>query len=482
MMSYTVPQASMQQVGKGLIRKAAAAACAIVACHMAASPAAAKEFPPIGGSGDVSSRVVCPTGQFLVGLSARSGSWVDRVSLTCASLDHNGTTGPHSPGKDEKGATEFGGTGGAGPKETTCAANEIVIGMGLLMTAGNRQVRLFELNCASMKAPTRHNIDIGNNAPVFPSIRQDCPHDEAITGMVIRHGKHVNAIGTICGRKPDLSPQVVGPGPGAGTGSGTGCAGLAGDELAICNQHNADRAAHGVPPLTWDPALAANAAAWVKDCHKAKDKDGNEFFCHQKKPQPGDVGLCGTDASYNYGENLSFGIPGRSGQEAIDGWYCEGDDFDYNNPKLIFGTMHGCGKVGNPDGVNGHFTQVVWKSTTALGCAKATCSLGGVSGTLWACEYKPPGNDSSLVGQNVLKPVAKGFAHGRQRTAGGTVQTTTGATSDVDLYDQPGGHGKKTGILRKGQHVALTTCRGDNWCQVAGGWVWGAYIARSHSR
>src|SRR3979409_941582 len=117
--------------------------------------------------------------------------------------------------------------------------------------------------------------------------------------------------------------------------------------------------------------------------------------------------------------------------------------------------MHGCGKVGNPNGVNGHFTQVVWKSTTKLGCAKNTCSLGGVSGTLWACEYDPPGNDPSVVGQNVLKPVAKGFAHVRRHAAGGTVQSTTAATSDVDLYDPPGGHGNKTGILRKGEKAAL---------------------------
>jgi hypothetical protein len=320
---------------------------------------------------------------------------------------------------------------------------------------------------------------------------------EVATGLIGRSGAMVDALGLRCATtasvQPALKNHVTGgkgpgpdprPGPGPVTGpvTGTGCTGLAGDDLDICNKHNADRAEHGVPALTWDPTLAKNAQAWVNGCHKAKDKDGNEFFCHQKKPQNGDVGLCGTDASYHHGENLSYGIPSRTGLEAIDGWYCEGDDYDYNNPKLVFGTMHGCGKVGNPNGVNGHFTQVVWKSTTKLGCAKNTCSLGGVSGTLWACEYDPPGNDPSVVGQNVQQPVAKGVAHVRRHAAGGTVQSTTAATSDVDLYDQPGGHGKKTGILRKGEKVALTSCRGDNWCQVAGGWVWGALIARSHSR
>jgi hypothetical protein len=34
----------------------------------------------------------------------------------------------------------------------------------------------------------------------------------------------------------------------------------------------------------------------------------------------------------NYGENLSFGWPKRSGKEAVDGWYCEINIYDFNNP------------------------------------------------------------------------------------------------------------------------------------------------------
>jgi hypothetical protein len=55
-------------------------------------------------------------------------------------------------------------------------------------------------------------------------------------------------------------------------------------------------------------------------------------------------------------------------------------------------------------------------------------------------------------------------------------------TSDVDVYDVPGGDGNKTGILRSGRAVTVVgSCAKDDWCKVAetgvpplAGWVWGA--------
>jgi hypothetical protein len=51
----------------------------------------------------------------------------------------------------------------------------------------------------------------------------------------------------------------------------------------------------------------------------------------------------------------------------------------------------------------GHFTQLVWRATTELGCARAQC--GGID--VVVCQYDPPGNvedpqqDHALYRQNV---------------------------------------------------------------------------------
>jgi uncharacterized protein YkwD len=156
--------------------------------------------------------------------------------------------------------------------------------------------------------------------------------------------------------------------------------------LAILNAHNVDRDLHCVPQFQWSDALAANAQAWANQCRK----DSAGFFIHQP--------------SNPNGENLSWGysvsnglpiLPGRSPEEAVRGWYGEISSYNFNNPLLT--------------DANGHFTQVVWRASTQLGCAQATCQISTgsgttVPGTLWVCEYFPRGNFNATpetLAQNV---------------------------------------------------------------------------------
>jgi uncharacterized protein YkwD len=129
--------------------------------------------------------------------------------------------------------------------------------------------------------------------------------------------------------------------------------------------HNRWRSQVGVPPLTWSNDLQNFAAEWAvtqgrKDCEM--EHRGNN----------------------PYGENLywSSGMA-FSPTGVVDSWGSEISDY------------HG-EVVGQSNGVVGHYTQVVWKKTTEVGCAAYKCG----SALLVVCNYNPPGN---YVGQHPYK-------------------------------------------------------------------------------
>lgn len=124
--------------------------------------------------------------------------------------------------------------------------------------------------------------------------------------------------------------------------------------------HNALRAQHGVPALSWSGSLAASAKEVADRC----------VFEH---------------SSTSNGENLAQGTSGSySAGSFVKDWYNEIANYDFAQ-----GTSTG--------GVIGHFTQVVWKSTTQVGCAVAQCS----GNDLMVCQYSPAGNVEGQYIENV---------------------------------------------------------------------------------
>jgi hypothetical protein len=49
----------------------------------------------------------------------------------------------------------------------------------------------------------------------------------------------------------------------------------------------------------------------------------------------------------------------------------------------------------------GHYTQLVWRGTTRVGCGKATCTVNSPFGAgfptweYYVCDYEPPGNSGA---------------------------------------------------------------------------------------
>ncbi|KAK1572516.1 hypothetical protein Q3G72_033915 [Acer saccharum] len=126
------------------------------------------------------------------------------------------------------------------------------------------------------------------------------------------------------------------------------------------NAHNAARSQVGVGPVTWDEQVAAYARNYANQ-HK-----GDCRLVHSGGP---------------YGENLAGSSGDLSGTRAVQLWVSEKADYNYNSNSCA------------PGKVCGHYTQVVWRNSVRIGCAKVRCSTGG---TYITCNYAPPGN---YVGQ-----------------------------------------------------------------------------------
>ena len=129
----------------------------------------------------------------------------------------------------------------------------------------------------------------------------------------------------------------------------------------ILAAHNKYRTALNIPPLKWSAKLAANAKAWA-------DRLAREGRMYHSS---------GTGE----GENLWMGSAGYySYTQMVDGW---GSEKKYYKD----GIFPNVSNSGNWADV-GHYTQVIWRNTTEVGCGKAT----GRGNDIFVCRYSPPGN------------------------------------------------------------------------------------------
>lgn len=130
--------------------------------------------------------------------------------------------------------------------------------------------------------------------------------------------------------------------------------------------HNQARAAVGVAPLEWSPKLANATSLLVRS---QRDK----MRCQFASIKPGTYGA---NQMWSGGETVTP-------REAVEEWVKEKSYYNHANNSCV--PNHRCGV----------YTQVVWRNSSELGCAQASCVKEKASLTI--CFYNPPGN---IVGES----------------------------------------------------------------------------------
>ncbi|XP_072511506.1 GLIPR1-like protein 1 [Notamacropus eugenii] len=142
------------------------------------------------------------------------------------------------------------------------------------------------------------------------------------------------------------------------------------------NIHNEMRskirlAAGNMRYMTWDPALAKTARAWVKKCvFQHNIHIGHKYQCHPVFKTVGENMWMGTYTKH---------VP----RNATTEWFSEVDHYELGFRKCY---RRYCG----------HFTQVAWAASYKIGCALKMCPNLGKHIAMFVCNYSPAGN---IVGE-----------------------------------------------------------------------------------
>lgn len=135
------------------------------------------------------------------------------------------------------------------------------------------------------------------------------------------------------------------------------------DIADIVRLHNAARAEVKGQPVTWSPQVAAFAQEWANRLAERGEFDHRES---------------------QYGENLAIN---ETPSAAVEAWLKEKALYRQGTPVTDL----------NTDAV-GHYTQMVWRQTTTIGCGRAVMKRGDYMGFMvLVCNYNPPGNVTGQV-------------------------------------------------------------------------------------
>ncbi len=138
---------------------------------------------------------------------------------------------------------------------------------------------------------------------------------------------------------------------------------------AVLAAHNRWRKAVAAPPLKWSEHLAQTAQQWADYLSSS----GGCLIQHSHSGYGENIfqaaAICWSDGRSE--------IQRKTIAEIVDGWASEINDYDYATNSCV------------EDCLCGHYTQIIWKQTTEVGCAISVCPS---KKQIWVCHYSPPGN------------------------------------------------------------------------------------------
>ncbi|PSN66182.1 PR-1-like protein [Corynespora cassiicola Philippines] len=179
------------------------------------------------------------------------------------------------------------------------------------------------------------------------------------------------------------------------------------------------RADHANPPTINDKdfiSVAMDAHWYWRRIHCAQDLTWDHGLAQQALE---DAMVCGAKAEHKRGGSNLSAVSSHPAsmqewldraREIIHGWHEEEAKYPYSDPHY--------------DGAWGHFSQVVWRSTSRVGCAMALCD-NQISGkpnpwpTRMFCVYQSPGNyvNDGQFKENVWPPICPDPTKGEHAVA-----------------------------------------------------------------
>jgi hypothetical protein len=440
------------------------AACIAVVLSLSAQPAAeATALGPDGGPGGSPFSETCPGGQYLVGLAAGLGAWVEHVQAICAPW--TGTA--FAPGTVQPTVH------GTSPQTTVdqCTPAASVGGYVETFTRDGhdpKYVNSIMLWCDDVADANGGSVclETGEGCGLLldnPDALENCPTGEAAIGINGRSGMWLDAFGLICGPQPKYVPPAPPKPPTVATidqNAGNSSVRAGSNSAAAFAKGNTNLPATpplGVPsgaPTTPPPPPSAASASFTVSCQGGGSMAGaagsDGFIRIQFAPAAQGSGAAAplpgqcawSDRAFRPGEPLMLVYPAGSP----------------NATALLQASRSGRFDVHAYN--NGQGALVI----TSIDVTPVPAATGSTNPTGGVVVPQPAGP---------LAPPAGGPAR--------AVATAT-VTTAVNIRSGPSGNNPVIGVVRGGTTVAITGCM-NGWCalrQLIGiqqGWVAQQFLA-----